>query len=110
MDTDCAGFLSQTGYGLFYLLAGRHDQVGIFINHHNYIRHEAMTLVAAQFAGKEFLIVLLNGSYAGSFQQLITVVHFHAERVESRYHLCRNIGDDGIVFARHTRQIMFLNG
>ena len=56
-----------------------------------------MSVAEAQLSLDEFLVVFLHVACAGFFEQVVAVVHQHAERAQRAHHL-RYVGDNRVFF------------
>ena len=109
VDADGTGELCQTGQRLLHLASCRHDQVAELIDNDHDIRHISVTRHRRELACTEFGIVFLDITHLRHLQQVVAVVHLHAQGVERAHHLFR-VGDDGIAVVGQRGQIVVLDG
>ena len=97
MYTDSSCKLCDSGNGGFYFFSGCHDEVGKFVNNDNDVGQVFMPVVGIQLSFYEFFVVFFDVSDLCYFKQVITGVHFNAQRVECiDYFSC--FGDNGFFF------------
>ena len=82
----------------FYFLAGSHDQIAEFIDDYHDVRHIVVSVGKLQLVVDEFVVVFLDVAGSGHLQQVVSVVHQLAERVQRANHF-RHIRDDGLFFS-----------
>ena len=61
-----------------------------------------------QLAGAEFGIIFFNVAHLGQLQQVVTLIHLHAQRVKRAHHFLR-IRDNSLVVVRQLGQIVILD-
>ena len=108
MDTHRTGQLGNTADRQFHLLAGCHNQVAELINDDDDVRQEAVTVLRIQLAVDKLRVIFLDVTASRVLQELVTVVHFHTQRVQRLHHL-RHVGDDGILSVGQLGQEVTLN-
>ena len=108
MNSYGSGQLGYAGYRRLYLFAGCHNQVGKLIDYNDDVGQIAVAFFGIQLPLDEFLVVFLDVAHLCIFQQVVTGVHFDAERVE-RVHYLGGVCDDGLFFVRQLRQEVLFN-
>ena len=122
MDADGACELRQPRDGRFHLFAGGHDQVGEFVDHKHDVRHvvvsESVDVLAVirmavrqprnDLALGKLGVVLLDVPTLRRLEQLVALVHFHAQAVERGHHFA-GVRDDRVFAVRQLRQVMAHN-
>ena len=108
MDTHRTGQLGDTADRQFHLLTGCHNQVTELINDDDDVRQEAVTVLRIQLAVDKLRVIFLDVTASRVLQELVTVVHFHTQRVQGLYYL-RHVGDDGILPVGQLGQEVTLN-
>src|SRR5690606_723835 len=92
----------------FDFLACGHDQIRELIDHQHDERKVLMSLLRTESSLDELLVVFPDVSRACFLQQIVTIIHLDAKRIERMHHLLR-IGDDRIFFSRKLCEIMILD-
>ena len=67
-----------------------------------------MPLARIELVVKEFLVVFLDVAHACLLEQLVAVIHFHAERAECRGDTA-HVGDDSVFLVGQLGQIVLLD-
>ena len=67
-----------------------------------------MTVLRIQLAVDKLRVIFLDVTASCVLEELVTVVHFHAQRIQCLYHL-RHVGDDGILSVGQLGQEMAFN-
>ena len=67
-----------------------------------------MTVLRVQLAVDKLRVIFLDVTASCVLQELVTVVHFHTQRVQCLYYL-RHVGDDGILSVGQLGQEMAFN-
>ena len=67
-----------------------------------------MSFFGVQFPSHKLSIVFLDVSSTGLFEQVVSIVHLNAERIQGAHHFL-GVGNDGIFFARKFSQEMPLD-
>ena len=94
MNTHSTGQLSDTCNRQFYFLACCHNQIAELIDDNHNIWHKFVSVVRIQLTVFEFLVVFLNVSCSGLFEQVVSGIHFHTKALQRLNHFV-DIRDDG---------------
>ena len=68
-----------------------------------------MSLLRIEAMIEELVVIFLNVSCSGEFQQVVAMVHERAKTLQRAHHLCY-VGDDGFVIVVHLRHEVIGNG